>query len=461
MVATNDDITFWMSGGAGNGDPSLSIGGAMSTVFIGRIQSGRLANLWDDVPKSEADSGLTEEYRCIYIKNVNIADTIKQLRLFFESVNADQDVMITIGLDPGGKNSTPSTLANESTTPTGVVFSRPLNYNGGLIIGKLKPGEFYPIWIKRSINAGAIAYWADAYVLRVEGFPITGKIIDWGFSTAAQFGCKSSAAKSNIKHMANRLKDSVPLQLFLAVGDMAHAHTPNCWFPLTKSIDSVTKIVFADSDQDNIMGLLNHYGIAAQYYSFDVQNIHFLVMSTEIAYDINSPQYGFVSNDLSISSLRADIDWIIVSYSQPFYTAGGLGDSAPFVGATFRDIYHPIFDKYLVDLVIQGHNRNYQRTFPLSYNSGSPANPTITDLANNNYTDPVGEIFTIVGTGGYALDSATILSAPAYLAKSNTVDFGYLWLVFSLQNTVLTGTFYDVNNISKDSFSITRTDVEN
>src|SRR5689334_2353697 len=136
-----------MSGGAGNGDPSASIGGAISTAFIGKIQSGRLANLWDDVPKSEADAGLIEEYRQIYVKNVSIADSIKQMRLFFESKNADQDVMITIGLDPGGKNSTPSALANESTTPTNVVFSSPLNYNSGLVIGKLKPGEFYPFWI--------------------------------------------------------------------------------------------------------------------------------------------------------------------------------------------------------------------------------------------------------------------------------------------------------------------------
>src|SRR5215831_17470623 len=99
-----------MSGGAGNGDPSLSLGGAMSMALIGKIQSGRLGNLWDPVPKSEADTGLKEEYRCVFVHNVNPTDSIKQMRLFFESKNSDQDVMISIGLDPSGKNGTPASI---------------------------------------------------------------------------------------------------------------------------------------------------------------------------------------------------------------------------------------------------------------------------------------------------------------------------------------------------------------
>src|SRR6266487_666432 len=467
MVATNDDITFWLSGGAANGDPALSIGGAISTSLVGQISSGRLGNIWDFVSKTEASTGLKEEYRCMYVKNVNASDSIKQMRLFFESKNSDQDIGIFMGLDPAGKNGTPATIANETVAPTGVTFSSPTNYNSGLVLGKLKAGEFFPFWIKRTIAPGSIQYWADAYVVRAEGFPITTKTSDWGFSTVGQIGTKSTAAKTNLKHMANRLKDSIPLQLFLTTGDMAHAKTPDGWFKLMKSstslknLDKVTKITFADSDQDNIQGLENHYGIPNQYYAFDIQNIHFLVMSTEIAYDTNSTQYAFVKNDLKLASNRADLDWIIVSYSQPFYTAGGLAYSAPFVAATFRDIYHPLFDTYAVDLVLNGHNQNYQRSYPLTYNSGSPANPTVTDTALANYVDPTGRIFLIVGTGGHALDNVNISTPPAYIAKTDSVDYGYMWLVFSLANTVLTGTFYNTANASKDTFSITRTNVDN
>lgn len=111
--------------------------------------------------------------------------------------------------------------------------------------------------------------------------------------------------------------------------------------------------------------------------------------------------------------------------------------------------------------MLQAPNQNYQRSFPLSYNSGDSTKPDYTDTAFNNYVGPTEEIFIIAGTGGHALDTTAAITPQAYTAKIDTIDYGYLWLVSSLQNTVLTGTFYDVKNVSKDSFSITRTDVEN
>jgi hypothetical protein len=36
---------------------------------------------------------------------------------------------------------------------------------------------------------------------------------------------------------------------------------------------------------------------------------------------------------------------------------------------TRRDIYHLRLNKYKADLVFSGDNHNYQRTFPLKYNS--------------------------------------------------------------------------------------------
>jgi len=422
------------------------------------------------VPKSEADAGLKEEYRMIYVMNADPTDSIKQLKLFFETKNSDQDVTISIGLDPLGKNSSPAVLANETTTPSGVQFSSPMTYQDGLTIGKLKAGEWFPFWIKRGINAGAVPFWADAYVLRCEGFPITTNLTDWGFSSAGIFGCKSSAAKSNVYNMVNRLDDSVPLLLFLTTGDMALTKMPDCWYHLTKKINKFTKVTFALTELDEspeTRSLMSHYGIPNTYYSFDIQNVHFLVMTSDIAYDASSAQYTFIKNDLSVASQRADIDWIVVSFSQPFYTAGGASappgkpTPTPFDAAKFRDIYHPMFDQYQVDLVLQGRNENYQRTSPLSYNAASPANPTVTNPAKNNYIDPTGEIFLIIGTGGHALDTKTSLaSAPSYILKADNMHYGYMWLSFSLQSTVLTGTFYDVNNISLDSFSITRTDVQ-
>jgi hypothetical protein len=65
-----------------------------------------------------------------------------------------------------------------------------------------------------------------------------------------------------------------------------------------------------------------------------------------------------------------------------------------------RNTYHAKFDQYGVDVVLYGHVHNYQRTVPIKYDRVSPSSPTRTSTATTEYSDPVGEIFVTVGTGG-------------------------------------------------------------
>ena len=57
-------------------------------------------------------------------------------------------------------------------------------------------------------------------------------------------------------------------------------------------------------------------------------------------------------------------------------------------------------DKYHVDLVLQAHSHNYQRSFPLLYNDKEPSRPIITEKNKVQYSDPKGSIFVVTGTGG-------------------------------------------------------------
>ena len=43
----------------------------------------------------------------------------------------------------------------------------------------------------------------------------------------------------------------------------------------------------------------------------------------------------------------------------------------------FRDAYHPLFEKYGVDVLFSGHAHNYQRTYPLFYNDVNSSEPII------------------------------------------------------------------------------------
>ena len=63
-------------------------------------------------------------------------------------------------------------------------------------------------------------------------------------------------------------------------------------------------------------------------------------------------QYDFIKNDLGNISKNSNIDWIIVHQHKPLYSSNNYQD----VSEELRNIYHPLFDKYNVDLVISSHN---------------------------------------------------------------------------------------------------------
>lgn len=65
MTTTAEDISFVLSGGSGNLDPTLSLGGSPAAS---PIITNSLNNLFDDVISNETESG-GEDYRCIYIFN--------------------------------------------------------------------------------------------------------------------------------------------------------------------------------------------------------------------------------------------------------------------------------------------------------------------------------------------------------------------------------------------------------
>ena len=64
---------------------------------------------------------------------------------------------------------------------------------------------------------------------------------------------------------------------------------------------------------------------------------------------------------------------------------------------TIRDIYHPLFDKHHVSLVLQAHSHNYQKTYPIKYNDKDDSNPVITIKNEGEYNNTDGTIFAVVG----------------------------------------------------------------
>lgn len=64
-----------------------------------------------------------------------------------------------------------------------------------------------------------------------------------------------------------------------------------------------------------------------------------------------------------------------------------------------RDAYHPLFERYGVDLIFSGHAHNYERTYPLFYNNMNSSEPIIEEKDKTDYKSPKGMFQIIVGTG--------------------------------------------------------------
>lgn len=169
MAVAASDIKFYLSGGASNTLPSACLGGAMSTTT--EVNGGTpLNNLFDDVSDVEAAAGDTE-YRCFFVKNTHATDSLSSAAIYIASNSPSADTALTIGLDPAGVSAAATTIANESAAPAGVSFSAAANSGAALAIGTLAAGAYQAIWVKRVVDADAVAAATDPTTFRVTGTP--------------------------------------------------------------------------------------------------------------------------------------------------------------------------------------------------------------------------------------------------------------------------------------------------
>ena len=237
-------------------------------------------------------------------------------------------------------------------------------------------------------------------------------------------------------------------ELVLALGDFSYSGDADCWLELIEPIADKTKIVMGNhEDEDDYM---NYFGLENQYYSFNEKNVHFLALSTETEFDEDSEQYAFAKQDLEKYSKDPFIDWIIVFYHRYTYGSGsGLEEEKD-----FRETYHPLFDKYKVDLALQGHLHVYERTYPITFNNDDGDEPIVQDNNPNLYKNPKGTIFLTVGTGG--AHDMQLSSLKDFSAEGIAGEFGILNIQIESDQTPLIGQFIENGKKQKiaDEFKI-------
>lgn len=150
MPIAASELLFALSGGAGNSNVNLSIGGSKSTTTI---SDGTLNNLFDDVSAAEASTG-DQEYRGIFLYNSNATLTLYSARVWISASTTAAGDEIYIATDTAGinNNNSMSSISDEGTAPTGVSW---VAYGSTISLGDMAATKSYGIWIKRSVSAGA------------------------------------------------------------------------------------------------------------------------------------------------------------------------------------------------------------------------------------------------------------------------------------------------------------------
>jgi hypothetical protein len=281
---------------------------------------------------------------------------------------------------------------------------------------------------------------------------------NFNFAAAGDWGCTDDT-----KNTVDNIADKNP-EIVLGLGDYSYVDSADCWFdiiqPIDNTVDNAMKIALGNHEVEDLENYMDHFGLTKEYYSFDFKNVHFIVLATEEEYldmsnDKAKEQLAFVQSDLEKASSNPNIDWIIPFFHRIMYydQCNNLVDE---YDHNLVDVYHPLFEKYGINLVLHGHAHTYERTYPLKFNSRDSEQPIVTDEdPSNNYRSEDGLVIATVGTGGAKFTETCLI--PELAAVQYASLFGFLNVDVSSDGKTLVGTFYDNNDGEiKDRFTITK-----
>jgi hypothetical protein len=186
------------------------------------------------------------------------------------------------------------------------------------------------------------------------------------------------------------------------------------------------------------------------YYSYNYGNVHFVSLDSyghesgnfKKMYDTTSAQIVWLKNDLAANSQR----WTILYWHHPPYTKGSHNSDTEGDLAVIRENVLRIIERYKVDLVLNGHSHQYERSVLLnghygietSFNPSQHAVSTSTAIYDGtpnscpyikNGLDANGTVYLVAGNAG-----KVTFTSPGYphnaMAYSENVHGGSLMLEF-------------------------------
>lgn len=123
-------------------------------------------NMWEDILPAQSYAGLTD-YHGYYVHNAHPSIGLIDCKLYIATQTTGVDAT-WIGLGTSAIDATEQTIANSTTSPSGVTFSQPGTLGAAISLGALGAGSHRAFWEKRVCPATNVADTADLSQLMLE-----------------------------------------------------------------------------------------------------------------------------------------------------------------------------------------------------------------------------------------------------------------------------------------------------
>ena len=256
----------------------------------------------------------------------------------------------------------------------------------------------------------------------------------------ADFGQTSSASNKRREKTVSVWKEfnnnNLHSSFILSLGDQSEDDSryqlQHNFFNQLEDVLQSTPIYTVEGNHDNKDNFINYYRIfknptegeaggvdsnSKDYYSFNYANIHVVVLSTEINDFGGGAQEAWLKQDLENNKQ----DWLIAAFHRPMHSGGHHKTNNNKTAELSKKYWLPILEDNGVDLILQGHNHQYERSYLLDNLTG-----LTTEITDENIIDDglgredidgayfkkkgkphQGTIFIEVAPGGVASDDFT------------------------------------------------------
>jgi hypothetical protein len=212
-------------------------------------------------------------------------------------------------------------------------------------------------------------------------------------------------------------------------------------------------------------------GIASNtkaYYSYNYGNIHFVALDSYGLdegkyrfYEPASSQYQWLLKDLANNQSL----WTIIYFHHPPYTKRSHDSDAEIELRLTRENLVPIFDKYKVDLVLNGHSHVYERSYLIKGYTGNFLNfdpkTHVVQNVNGKYeksagSQPIinkneGTIYCVVGSAGRLDWNGDPNPHPVSVYSNYTIGGS---LLLTIDNNRLDARWVCADGVIRDNFSV-------